>query len=92
MAPDTCDLKAHLTEVDGRTSRDGTELVRIATFCNVSPGFLYVVALGHKPASAELACRIEYATLGRVDRRLTLPSFPWDRPAEAEDAHAGEAA
>lgn len=87
MAPETppfVDLKAHLAEIDGRTSRDGEETKRIAARCGVSPGFLYLVALGHKPSSAELACNIEHATCGRVDRRVTLPNFPWDAPASAE--------
>lgn len=76
------DLKTYLTERDGRTSRDGSELNRLAIACRITPSFLYLVALGHKPASPELACNLEHATSGYVDRRDTLPAFPWDRPAE----------
>lgn len=79
-------LKDHLVATDGRTSRDGLELNRIATACSVTPGFLYLVALGHKPFSPELACNVEHATDGAVDRRESLPDFPWDGPVDGSKA------
>lgn len=80
------DAKTYFTERDGRVSRDGTELNRVAAACGVTPGTLYLVVLGHKTPSAELACNLEHATGGYVDRRDTLPDFPWDRPVEARAA------
>jgi DNA-binding transcriptional regulator YdaS (Cro superfamily) len=76
------DAKTYFTERDGKVSRDGTELTRCAAACGVTPGFLYMVVLGHKPASPALACNLEHATTGYVDRRDTLPTFPWDRPTD----------
>lgn len=74
------DAKTYFTERDGRVSREGAELIRVAQECNVTPGTLYMVVRGHKVPSAELACNLEHATNGYVDRRDTLPDFPWDRP------------
>lgn len=76
------DAKTYFTERDGKVSRDGAELGRVATACGVTAGFLYLVALGHKPASPRLACDMEHATNGYVDRRDSLPDFPWDAPVE----------
>lgn len=81
------DAKTYFTERDGKVTRNGPELNRCAKECGVTGGFLYMVVLGHKPASAKLACELEHATGGFVDRRDTLPDFPWDRPrAEATSA------
>jgi DNA-binding transcriptional regulator YdaS (Cro superfamily) len=82
------DAKTYFTERDGRVHRDGDELRRVAAECEVTPGTLYLVALGHKIASAKLACQIEHATRGYVDRRDTLPEFPWDAPLRAADEAA----
>lgn len=72
--------KSYFTSKDSKLSREGAELRRVATACGVSPYYLFMVARGHKTASAELAAHIEYATGGAVDRRETLPEFPWDAP------------
>ncbi|MFC0677498.1 hypothetical protein ACFFGH_06495 [Lysobacter korlensis] len=77
------DAKTYFTERDGRVSKDGDELQRVAAACGVTPGTLYLVALGHKTPSAELACLIEHSTGGYVDRRDTLRDFPWDGPLVA---------
>lgn len=77
------DAKTYFTERDGKVSREGAELVRVAEACKVTPGTLYLVVHGHKTPSPELACNIEHATGGYVDRRDTLPAFPWDRPKTA---------
>ena len=76
------DLKNYLTERDGRLHREGRELVRVAGVCGVTPYYLYMLACGHKTASPELAANLEYATRGVVNRRDTLPAFPWDAPAQ----------
>ena len=78
------DAKTYFTQRDGTVSRDGVELKRVAEKCGVTPGFLYVMTLGHKPASPRLACDLEHATDGYVDRRDTLPDFPWDRPIDQD--------
>lgn len=75
------DAKTYFTERDGKVSRDGAELNRVAIASGVTPGFLYMVALRHKPFSPRLACDVEHATSGYVDRRDSLPEFPWDGPA-----------
>ena len=80
------DLKTYLTKHDTRLTREGAELIRVATNCDVSPYYLYMVAAGHKKASAELAANIEYATGKKVSRRVTLPTFPWDEPVKTKVA------
>jgi DNA-binding transcriptional regulator YdaS (Cro superfamily) len=78
------DLKTYLVAHDGKLLREGRELRRVAGFCDVSPYYLCQLAAGHKTASPELAANIEYATRKVVNRRVTLPAFPWDEPARAE--------
>lgn len=78
------DLKAHLVQQDGCINRNGFELMRIASLCGVTPVHLYLIALGHKPCSARLACELEYATSGVVLRTTSLPSFPWSAPARQD--------
>lgn len=75
------DLKSYLIKRDGKLHREGKELRRVAEVCEVSPYYLFMVASGYKVPGAELAANIEYAT--QVDRRVTLPAFPWDAPAKA---------
>jgi len=92
------DLKTYLTKHDTKFTREGAELIRIADVCGVSPYYLFMVAAGHKIAGPELAANIEYATRKKVNRRVTLPTFPWDAPArpaeqgEGPMKRAGEAA
>lgn len=74
------ELKSYLTKKDGRFTREGAELIRVAGICDVTPYYLFMVGAGHKTASAELAANIEYATRKKVNRRETLPGFPWDAP------------
>lgn len=76
------DLKSYLTKRDGKFTREGAELRRVADFCEVTAYYLFMVAAGHKTASTELAANIEYATRKKVNRRTTLPTFPWDAPIE----------
>lgn len=80
------DLKTYLTKQDTKFTREGAELTRVARVCDVSPYYLYMVAAGHKVASPELAANIEYATRKKVNRRVTLPAFPWDAPSKQEAA------
>jgi DNA-binding transcriptional regulator YdaS (Cro superfamily) len=80
------DAKTYFTERDMKVARDGAELCRVAEVCEITPGTLYLIALGHKPASPKLAALIEYATDGAIDRRETLPDFPWDAPPTSEAA------
>jgi DNA-binding transcriptional regulator YdaS (Cro superfamily) len=76
------DLKSYLIKRDGKLTREGGELNRVAKCCGVSPYYLYMLAAGHKTASPELAANVEYATRKKVNRRITLPAFPWDAPVE----------
>ena len=80
------DMKTYFVAHDGRLVREGKRLVSIANKCDVSPYYLFMVASGYKVPSAELAANIEYATGGVVDRRVTLPLFPWDAPAKKDKA------
>lgn len=77
------DAKTYFVTHDGRLSREGAELGRVASFCDVTPYYLYMVVCGHKTPSPELAANLEHATQGVVDRRTTLPSFRWDAPGKA---------
>lgn len=77
------DAKTYFISRDRKVSKTGAELVRVAKACQVTPNFLYMVVHGHKPCSPRLACALEHATKGRVDRRVSLPDFPWDRPVKA---------
>ncbi|GAA0907565.1 hypothetical protein GCM10009552_15670 [Rothia nasimurium] len=76
------DAKTYFVKKDGRLSREGNELRRVADFCDVSPYYLYMVVTGHKTPSPELAANLEHATAGVVDRRVSLPAFRWDAPAK----------
>lgn len=86
---DVMDLKTYLTKKDTKFTREGAELIRIAGVCGVSPYYLFMVAAGHKVAGPELAANIEYATRKQVNRRVTLPTFPWDAPAKQSE-HGAE--
>lgn len=86
------DLKTYLTKHDGRLTREGAELHRVADSCGVSPYYLFMVAAGHKVAGPELAANIEYATHKDVNRRETLPTFPWDAPAKPAEQGDRDAA
>lgn len=80
------DLKTYLTKRDIKFTREGAEVIRVANVCGVTPYYLYMVAAGHKVASPELAANIEYATRKKVNRRVTLPTFPWDAPTNQSEA------
>jgi hypothetical protein len=56
------DLKTYFQQHDGRLRRDGVELQRIAVETGVKPYYLFMVAAGHKTASALLARRVSAAT------------------------------
>jgi hypothetical protein len=60
------DLKTYLVERDGRTSRVGVECVRVAKRAGTTPNHLYMLALGYKRPSLDLATEIERATRGKV--------------------------
>jgi DNA-binding transcriptional regulator YdaS (Cro superfamily) len=74
------DLKTYFTEHDGRVSRAGARLVDVAAKANTTPGYLYLIVLGHKPISPEFATALQIATDGQVSRRDLCPDFPWDEP------------
>lgn len=78
------DAKTYFTKQDGKLTREGVELRRVADFCDVSPYYLYMVVAGHKKPSPDLAANLEHATKGAVDRRITLPEFRWDSPSKSK--------
>ncbi|QAU22868.1 hypothetical protein EO087_01755 [Dyella sp. M7H15-1] len=81
------DAKTYFLQADGKLSRKCGELRRVAGLCKVTPYYLYMVISGHKTASPELAANLEHATKGQVDRRITLPDFPWDPPEHQKAGH-----
>lgn len=78
------DAKSYFTNLDGKLTREGTELRRVAAFCDVSPYYLYMVVAGYKKPSPDLAANLEHATNGTVNRRITLPEFRWDAPLQSK--------
>lgn len=64
----------------GKVSSSNPQIIAMASKCGVSANHLYLVVLGHKAATPRLAAQLEYATGGKIDRRETLPDFPWDAP------------
>lgn len=72
------DIKTYLAYHDGKVKRNAPELSRLSRKCGVSREFMYLMALGHAFPSPKLAIHIEHYTSGRVDRRDSLPTFPWD--------------
>ena len=73
-------LREFLDVEDGKTNLLGVTIRRLSKDCGVSCQTLYAIALGHRIPSARLACDIEHHTGGTVNRRVTLPNFPWDQP------------
>lgn len=55
-------------------------LAKIAAHEHVrcSPKTLYMIGLGHKKPSVELAAGIEFATENNVSGEEVLPEAPWD--------------
>ncbi len=72
------------------TSQGGTGkigcpvLATVAKGAECSPATLYMIALGHKPASAKLAGRIEQATFGKVTRHDLRPDIFGPAPANSD--------
>jgi hypothetical protein len=60
------DLHAYLTARDGKVDRLGGECARIAKKAATTPYYIYMLALGHKSPSLQLAQRIAVATKGSV--------------------------
>lgn len=69
------------------TEQGGTAKIRCPVFASVaqdaecSPATLYMIALGHKQASPQLAARIDEATAGLVSRHELRPDVFGPIPA-----------
>ena len=74
------DLETYFTAHDGKPRRDGKRLMAIAAKAGIKPYYLYMVALGHKKCTPELATKLQVATQNAVSRRELCPDFPWDEP------------
>lgn len=60
------DLKTYLEGVDGRLTKGGVELRRLAAALSSSPQVVYLIALGHKGVSTDRAQKLIALTGGRV--------------------------
>lgn len=77
-------LDQYLRERDGKLTRDGSELQRIAKIAGLSPYTLYMVALGHKDLAPKRAPNVERGTGFAVSVVELCPDFPW--PSEKRKA------
>lgn len=50
---------------------------RLAEALGISPSYLSQLASGHRPTSAEMALRIERATMGAVPVQESCPGADW---------------
>jgi DNA-binding transcriptional regulator YdaS (Cro superfamily) len=62
------DLTDYISKKGGTATLGCPVVAEIAAKADCSPGTLYMIAKGHKSASAKLASRIEAATDGQVPR------------------------
>lgn len=69
---DTMNLRDYLTQHDGRLSKSGRELHRLARAAGCSASHTYLMALGHKYPSRALASRLAEASKGRMLDASTL--------------------
>lgn len=60
------ELHAYLKSIDGKVDRLGSECRKLAKRAGTTPYYLYMLALGHKLPSLQLAQRIASATKGAV--------------------------
>lgn len=74
------DLASYLIERDGKISRDGQELKRLAVAVAISPYYLYMLALGHKQPGPIVALRISEKTKQRVSLTSMRPDI-WPKRA-----------
>lgn len=74
-------LTTYLQERDGRISRDGQELQRLAAAAGLSPYTFYMVAKGHKPLAPKRAPNVELATGNLCSVAELCPEFPWPKVA-----------
>lgn len=85
-------LSDHIVEQGGTATLNCPVLAAVARRAECSPGTLYMIAKGHKDASAKLANRIEQATRGAVSRHDLRPDVFGPAPAPAAEQGAPEAA
>jgi DNA-binding transcriptional regulator YdaS (Cro superfamily) len=74
------ELRAFFEARDGKLSQDGRTFLAVARKCEVKPGYLYLVVLGHKKVTPDLANGLHAATNGECNRRDLCPDFQWDEP------------
>lgn len=67
------DLITYATKNGGTAKIRCPVLAKVAKCAKCSPATLYMIALGHKQASPQLAGRVEGATDGAVTRRDLRP-------------------
>jgi DNA-binding transcriptional regulator YdaS (Cro superfamily) len=80
------DLRAYFESRDGKLTQDGKTFLAVARKCDVKPGYLYLVVLGHKKVTPDLANRLHTATNGDCNRRDLCPEFQWDEPETSKKA------
>jgi hypothetical protein len=61
-------LYSYLSKHDAKVRSGGAELIRLANACNVTPYYVYLVALGHKRVSeTTAACMAANSIGGELD-------------------------
>lgn len=74
-------IRTFATEKGGTGRRDCPVLASIARKAGCSAHVLYLIGLGHKTPSLELAFKIATATQGRVSCEELRPDVEWQRDA-----------
>ncbi|WP_420465586.1 transcriptional regulator [Panacagrimonas sp.] len=72
-----------MTLKDFWESLDGAGKEALASSCESTANYLYLIALGHKKAGHQLAQRIEKATSGQVSRHDLRSDIYGPAPREA---------
>lgn len=87
------DINAYLTAHDGKPAPYGDECIRLARAAGCSPVTLYMIALGHRRASPDMAVRLAEASIGAA---LTpgdvLPALEWMRAEDGRWFHRARVA
>lgn len=79
----TMNLSDFLKNDEGRVDPAGSLLAKLAKKAGTSPGYLYLIALGHKRAGPELARKIETASEGKVTKESLRPDIWGDEQKAA---------
>lgn len=81
-------LHAYLTKHDGKPRSGGAELIRLGNACNVTPYYVYLVALGHKRVSdATARCMAENSIGGELEAAEVNNNNARDKSGRSKKRH-----